>query len=188
MDQRSGDCRFSGRIIIFAINCGQQFAEFRNVGREDRLCFEQDHPELALLSRNRKLRDRIGFYEEVRSKQKRMASNTTNKEGRESSTTEEGERHTKKRMERRTSQSNTAHKGRGRNATQLRRRGGGRQEKMEEEKATPPTRKGFEAGSTAWLNARAGFLHVLRRCLPLSGNSWKNDTGFASTFRHRQPL
>ena len=45
MDQRSGDGRFSGRITIFAINCGQQFPEFRNVGREDRLCLEQD-PEL----------------------------------------------------------------------------------------------------------------------------------------------
>ena len=34
MDQRSGDGRFSGRIKIFAINCGQE-PEFRNAGRED---------------------------------------------------------------------------------------------------------------------------------------------------------
>ena len=31
-----------------SINCGQEFPEFRNVGRDDRLGFEQDHPELPL--------------------------------------------------------------------------------------------------------------------------------------------
>ena len=48
MDQRSGDGRFIGRIWIFAINYGLEFPEFRNVRGEDRLCFEQDHPELPL--------------------------------------------------------------------------------------------------------------------------------------------
>ena len=46
MDQRSGDGRFSGRTKIFAISGVQEFPEF--VGHEDRLCFEQDHPELPL--------------------------------------------------------------------------------------------------------------------------------------------
>ena len=32
MDQRSGDGQFSGRIQIFAINCGQEFPESRNAG------------------------------------------------------------------------------------------------------------------------------------------------------------
>ena len=35
-------------LKYFAINCGQEFPEFRNIGREDRLRFEQDHPELPL--------------------------------------------------------------------------------------------------------------------------------------------
>ena len=48
MDQRSGDGLFSGRIKIFAFNCGQEITECRNLGREDRLGFEQDHPELPL--------------------------------------------------------------------------------------------------------------------------------------------
>ena len=44
MDQRGGDGRFNGGIEVIATSCGQEFLEFRNVGREDRLCFEQDHP------------------------------------------------------------------------------------------------------------------------------------------------
>ena len=70
MDQTGGDGLFNGRIEVIAISCGQKFPEFWNAGREDCLCFEQDHPTLPLweetVSRNRKPRKRTDFYEEDR--------------------------------------------------------------------------------------------------------------------------
>ena len=58
-------------LQIFAINCGQEFPDFRNVGRKDRLCFEQDHPELPFQevgqSRGTESSEGIGFYGEGRS-------------------------------------------------------------------------------------------------------------------------
>ena len=64
-----GDGRFSGRIKIFEVNCGQVFSEFRHVGRKDRLCFWTKSSRILSStrrsgSRNTKSRKRIGFLEE----------------------------------------------------------------------------------------------------------------------------
>ena len=48
MDQRSRDCRFSGRSQVVALNSGISFPWFRDAGREDCLSPEQDHPEFLL--------------------------------------------------------------------------------------------------------------------------------------------
>ena len=42
MVQRSGDGRFSG------LKSSKNLPTFRNAGREDRLCIEQDHPEYPI--------------------------------------------------------------------------------------------------------------------------------------------
>ena len=49
MDQISGVGRFSGRIKKSSRSIADKnFPEFQNVGREDRLCFEQHDPDLPL--------------------------------------------------------------------------------------------------------------------------------------------
>ena len=48
MDQRCGDGRVSGGIQILAINCRQEYPQFRNAGRENRFCSEQDHPQFPV--------------------------------------------------------------------------------------------------------------------------------------------
>ena len=45
MDQRCGDGRFIGRIKILAIRFWKEFSKFRDAGREDCFCSEQDHSE-----------------------------------------------------------------------------------------------------------------------------------------------
>ena len=46
VDQRSGDAPFGGRCSFLGISCGQECSNFRNAGREDCFCSEQDHPEI----------------------------------------------------------------------------------------------------------------------------------------------
>ena len=48
MDQKTRDSQFIGRIKIFAMNSWKEFSKFRDAGREDCFCFEQDHPEFSL--------------------------------------------------------------------------------------------------------------------------------------------
>ena len=45
MDHRSGNGWFFGRVEILAISLWKGFSKFWDAGREDRLWFEQDHPE-----------------------------------------------------------------------------------------------------------------------------------------------
>ena len=45
MDQRSGDGWFIGRIKVLAISLWKEFSKFRDAGRKDCFCSEQDHPE-----------------------------------------------------------------------------------------------------------------------------------------------
>ena len=74
MDQRSGDGRFSGRCKIIAFNSGffSHFPNFEMLDREDCVCSEQDHPENPTsrkrsVSRNRKIRKKVGSFAEDRS-------------------------------------------------------------------------------------------------------------------------
>ena len=48
MDQRGGDGRFVGRIEVLAISLWKEFSKFRDAGREDCFCFEQDHSEFPI--------------------------------------------------------------------------------------------------------------------------------------------
>ena len=48
VDQRSGDGWFFGRIKILTISIWKDFFKFRDTGREDCLCSEQDHPEFPV--------------------------------------------------------------------------------------------------------------------------------------------
>ena len=48
MDQRSGDDWFIGRVEILAIYFWKEFSTFRDAGREDFFCSEQDHPDFTL--------------------------------------------------------------------------------------------------------------------------------------------
>ena len=68
MDQRSGDGRFFGRVEILAISLWQGFSKFRDAGREDCFCSEQDHPEFPVQEEGQprgteSSKKRIGFYE-----------------------------------------------------------------------------------------------------------------------------
>ena len=48
MDQRSGDGKFTRGIEVFAIRFSKEFSKFRDAGREDCFCSEQDHPEFLI--------------------------------------------------------------------------------------------------------------------------------------------
>ena len=48
MDERSGDGWFIGGIEIVAIRFWKEFSKFRDAGREDCSCSEQDHPEFPV--------------------------------------------------------------------------------------------------------------------------------------------
>ena len=48
MDRRSIDGRFFVGISILAINCWKESSKFRDAGREDCVCSEQDHPEFPI--------------------------------------------------------------------------------------------------------------------------------------------
>ena len=48
MDRRGGDGRFNGGIEVIAISCGQECSKFRDAGRWDCFCSEQDHPEFTI--------------------------------------------------------------------------------------------------------------------------------------------